>query len=301
MVTGIVALFILGFALLFLRRPRDTSVADIAKAILAEEFIPYYQPVVDIQTGKLLGAEVLVRWKRRDGTMVEPGAFIPLMETSGLVVDLTRLLMRRTVKDMGDALRRRPDVSLAFNVAPQHFQDALILNDVGAIFDGSPIKLTQIVLELTERYEVENLTATHRTVAALQGLGCKVAIDDVGTGHSGLSYILKLGVDIIKIDKIFVDAIGSELHSKAIIETMVDLARNMRMEIIAEGVETFDQVVYLREHGIRAAQGYAFSPALPATSFLQLLEAMDPLQAGTGSPQPAFVGRLAGAKPLAAA
>ena len=95
-----------------------------------------------------------------------------------------------------------------------------------------------------------------RTIAALQRMGCKVAIDDVGTGHSGLSYILKLGVDIIKIDKIFVEAIGSEGHSKAIIETLIDLAKNMRMEIVAEGVETFDQVTYLRERGIGAAQGY---------------------------------------------
>ncbi len=112
------------------------------------------------------------------------------------------------------------------------------------------------MLELTERHEVANLTSMRRTIAALQRVGCKVAIDDVGTGHSGLSYILKLGVDIIKIDKMFVEAIGSEGHSKAIIETLIDLAKNMRMEIIAEGVETFDQVTYLRERGIGAAQGY---------------------------------------------
>jgi sensor c-di-GMP phosphodiesterase-like protein len=285
-VTGIIALVILTFALLFPWRHRDNPVADIAKAIMADEFVPYYQPVVDIQTGRLLGAEVLVRWRRPDGTMVEPGAFIPLMETSGLIVDLTRSLMRTVRKDMGPDFGRRDSLSLAFNVAPQHFEDALILNDVGSIFDGSPIKLSQIVLEMTERYEVENLTATRRVVAALQGLGCRVAIDDVGTGHSGLSYILKLGVDIIKIDKIFVEAIGTERHSKAIIETMIDLARSMRMEIIAEGVETYDQVTYLREHGIRSAQGYVFAPPLPAPAFLQLVEAMDPV-AGAAAEDPA--------------
>jgi EAL domain-containing protein (putative c-di-GMP-specific phosphodiesterase class I) len=199
------------------------------------------------------------------------------METSGLVLDLTRSLMRIARKDLGDAFGPRPGMSIAFNVAPSHFDDALILNDVGTIFDGSPIRLNQIVLELTERYEVQNLSAMRRTVAALQGLGCKVAIDDVGTGHSGLSYILKLGVDIIKIDKIFVEAIETEGPSKAIIETLIDLAKNMRMEIIAEGVETFDQVAYLRERGIGAVQGYVFAPPLPAGSFLKLLEAMDPV------------------------
>jgi len=168
-------------------------------------------------------------------------------------------------------------MSLAFNVAPRHFDDALILNDVGSIFHGSAIRLSQIVLELTERHEVVDLASMRRTIAALQRVGCKVAIDDVGTGHSGLSYILKLGVDIIKIDRIFVDAIGSDGQSKPIIDTLIDLAKNMRMEIVAEGVETFDQVTYLRERGIVAAQGFVFAPPLAAATFLQLLEAMDPV------------------------
>lgn len=274
--TGLLALLLLSFALLLTRRGRDGG-NDLAKAVFTNEFVPYYQPVVDIQTGKLHSAEVLVRWRQADGTLVMPGAFIPAMESSGLVVDLTRSLMRTVRKEMGEALGKRPDMMLAFNIAPSHFNDALILNDVGTIFDGSPIRLSQLILELTERCEVENLTATRRTIAALQGLGCKIAIDDVGAGHSGLSYILKLGVDIIKIDKIFVDAIGTEAHSKAIIETMIDLARNMKMEIVAEGVENFDQVTYLREHGIQQAQGFVFAPPLPAESFLKLLEAMDPV------------------------
>jgi EAL domain-containing protein (putative c-di-GMP-specific phosphodiesterase class I) len=120
-------------------------------------------------------------------------------------------------------------------------------------------------------------SSTRRVIAALQGLGCNVALDDVGTGNNGLSHILKLGVDIIKIDKMFVDAIGTERNSATIIETLVDLARNMRMEIIAEGVENFDQVVYLRDHGIRSAQAFVFSPPLPGSSFLTLLEPVDPL------------------------
>ena len=108
-----------------------------------------------------------------------------------------------------------------------------------------------------------------RVIAALQGLGVHVGIDDLGTGHSGLSYMLKLGVDFIKIDKMFVDAIGTERYSTTIIETLVGLGRDMHMEIIAEGVETFEQVQHLRERGIRKAQGYVFAPPLPGSSFLQ--------------------------------
>jgi sensor c-di-GMP phosphodiesterase-like protein len=292
-VTGLIAVIILFFVVILWRHRSDNPVAEIAKAILADEFLPYYQPVVDIQSGRLLGAEVLARWRRADGSVADPIAIVSLMESSGLVLELTRSLMRRVRDNLGAAVGRRSELTIAFNIAPQHFDDALILNDVGTIFDGSPIKLTQIVLEMTERHQVKNLTGTRRTIAALQGLGCKIAIDDVGTGHSGLSYILKLGVDIIKIDKIFVEAIGAEGHSKAIIETLIDLAKNMRMEIIAEGVETFDQVTYLRERGITAAQGYVFAPPLPAAAFLQLLNAMDPVADTSGRAEAASGRRLA--------
>ena len=134
-------------------------------------------------------------------------------------------------------------------------------------------------LEVTERQPIENLTETRRVIAALQGLGVKVAIDDVGTGHSGLSYMLKLGVDIIKIDKMFIDSLGTDRNSNTIIETLIDLAQNMRMDVIAEGVESFEQVLHLRDLGIRAAQGFVFSPPLPCSAFLQLVETIDPLKA----------------------
>ena len=281
-ISGGIALVILLIALLLAKRQPADPNAEMARAIRDDEFVPYYQPVVDLQSGRLLGAEVLVRWRAPDGTIIEPGAFVLLLESSGLVLEFTRKLMRRVRKELAEAVGRRPHMAIAFNVAPRHFDDALILHDVATIFDGSGIRLSQLVLELTERHEVTDLTNMRRTIAALQRVGCKVAIDDVGTGHSGLSYILKLGVDIIKMDKMFVEAIGSEGHSKAIIETLIDLAKNMRMEIIAEGVETFDQVTYLRERGIGAAQGYVFAPPLPAGTFLQLLEAMDPVAATAG-------------------
>ena len=110
-------------------------------------------------------------------------------------------------------------------------------------------------------------------------MGCKIAMDDVGTGHSGLSYLLKLGVDIIKIDKMFVDAIGTDRNSTTIVETLVDLAHNMRMDIVAEGVENFEQVMHLREVGIRSAQGYVFAPPLPGRAFIELVDAIEPLSA----------------------
>ena len=205
--------------------------------------MPYYQPIVDIRSGQLRGAEVLVRWRKPDGTLVLPGSFIPLAESSGLILDMTRDLMRRVCVEAGRAIGRRPGMKISFNLAGQLFGDELIVNDVRKIFAGSPIKLSQVVLEVTERDPIENFTATRQIIAAFQGLGVRIAIDDVGTGHSGLSYMLKLGVDIIKIDKMFVDAIGTDRNSTTIVETLVDLAHNMRMDVVAEGVENFEQVI----------------------------------------------------------
>ncbi len=192
---------------------------------------------------------------------------------------MTRDLMRRVCVEAGEALGSRPAMKISFNFAGKLFADESIVKDVRKIFSSSRIKLSQVVLEVTERDPIENFTAARQIIAALQGLGVRIAIDDVGTGHSGLSYMLKLGVDIIKIDKMFVDAIGTDRNSTTIVETLIDLAHNMRMDVVAEGVETFEQVVHLRELGVRSAQGYVFAPPLPGSAFLRLVEAIDPLPA----------------------
>jgi EAL domain-containing protein (putative c-di-GMP-specific phosphodiesterase class I) len=184
--------------------------------------------------------------------------------------------MRQVCAEAGPALGKRPALKISFNFAGKLFGDESIVKDVRKIFSASPIKLSQVVLEVTERDPIENLTQARQIIAALQGLGVRIAIDDVGTGHSGLSYMLKLGVDIIKIDKMFVDAIGTDRNSTTIVETLVDLAHNMRMDVIAEGVENFEQVMHLRDLGVRSAQGYVFAPPLPGSAFLELVEAIDP-------------------------
>jgi sensor c-di-GMP phosphodiesterase-like protein len=277
--TGIVAATLFAFFFLFPKREPDNPVAELEKALKAGEFIPYYQPVVDITNGRVRGAEVLMRWRKPDGAIVAPATFIPLAESSGLILEMTRSVMRQVRDEIGPAVVERPFLRLGFNLAARHFMDDDIVSDVREIFEGSPVRLTQIVLEVTERQSLDSLTSARRVIAALQGLGIKVAIDDIGAGHAGLSYMLNLGVDIIKIDKMFIDALGHDNSSMTIVETLIDLARNMRMDVVAEGVETFEQVVALRERGIRAAQGYVFAPPLPGSAFLELLAAIDPQSA----------------------
>lgn len=274
--TGILSLALVALALIFRLRQHDNPVAELERALRHGEFVPYYQPIVDITNGRLRGAEVLMRWKKSDGTVLPPAAFIPLAESSGLIVAMTRSVMNHVIEEMGLAYSMRPKLKLGFNMSAEHFSSETIVRDMRKIFERSPIRYSQIFLEVTERQPLENLNRTRRVIATLQDLGVRIAIDDVGAGHGGLSYILKLGADIIKIDKMFVDALGSDNHSSTIIETLVDLAESMRMDIIAEGVETFEQVVALRERGIRTAQGYVFAPPLPGSSFLKLVEAIDP-------------------------
>jgi sensor c-di-GMP phosphodiesterase-like protein len=278
-VNGAVVVSMLLLAWFIHHRPAGHPLAEIERALAASEFVPYFQPIIDITSARILGAEVLVRWRKSDGTLIPPGAFIPLLEQSGMIIPMTLQLMRRVCEDVGPAFAARPHLTVSFNVTAQHFARESLVTEVRDIFAQAPIRLPQVVLELTERQPLANITATRRVIAALQGLGCHIALDDVGTGHSGLSLILKLGVDIIKIDKLFIDSLGSEKNSATIIETLVDLARNMRMRVIAEGVEDFQQVGELRARGICAAQGFLFAPPLPATAFLALLESIDPIGA----------------------
>jgi len=265
----------LGLAWLWIERDHNDPTAELKAAIANGEIIPFYQPLVDLRTGRIHGAEVLARWRRPDGTLVPPIRFIPLAEDTGLIYEMTRVLMRHVRDEMQDIYGARPNVKLGFNLFAGHFVDGKIVQDVKEIFSGSQISYGQLVLEVTERSPLADLTEARQIIAQLQKLGAKIGIDDVGTGHGGLSYLLKLGVDLIKIDKMFVDALGTERYSQTIIETLVELARNMKMEVVAEGVETFEQVEYLRVKGITVAQGYIFAPPLPGSSYRALIEAAE--------------------------
>ena len=275
-------------------RPREDPVGELRAAIAAGEIVPYYQPVMDIAAGRLIGCEVLVRWRKPNGEVISPGTFVPLAESSGLIFEMTLALMRAARDEVADVYAPRPGLKLGFNIHADHFDNDRIVKDIQEIFGHSSIQLSQIMLEVTERAPLADLAAARRSIAALQAFGVRVAIDDVGTGHSGLNYLLKLGVDVIKIDKMFVDAIGTERYSNAIIDTLAELGRTMKIDVIAEGVESFEQVEYLREHGIHMAQGYVFAPALPGQAYIDLVEAMC-------HDSQELAGPAGGAKPHAAA
>jgi sensor c-di-GMP phosphodiesterase-like protein len=157
-VTGVIALAIIGFALIAPARRRDHPADEIERALKAGEFVPYFQPIIDITSGRLRGAEVLVRWRKPDGSLALPAAFIPLLESSGLIFEVTRALMRRARDDVAAAYADRPHLRIGFNLAASHFNDESIVQDVRSIFERSPVRLSQVVLEVTERQPLQNLT-----------------------------------------------------------------------------------------------------------------------------------------------
>lgn len=262
---------------ILLSRRHGGPIREIADAIRRRQFVPYYQPVIDIGSGKLVGCEVLARWIKPDGRVVPPGRFISLAEASGEIFPMTVLLMETARNDMQDVYAERPNLKLGFNLFAGHFEDHSIVDDVLRTFEGSALSMSQLMFEVTERQPLPDIKRARLVIAKLQALGARVALDDVGTGHGGLSYLLKLGVDVMKMDKMFVDAIGTDRYSVAIVDSLVKLAEDMNLDLIAEGVETIEQVEYLRGKGVRMAQGYVFAPPLPAASFRALVEAMAPV------------------------
>lgn len=269
-----VCLVLIGLTAWVTWRPEKHVDDEIYLGLKRKEFLPYYQPVMNIETGQIEGCEMLVRWHRSDGSVVTPGRFMPYAEEAGHVFEMTRQLMRQTVIDVGPFFRQRRELKLSINLFAGHFDDRQIIDDVMAIFGDGPIAFDQLVFEVTERYPLRDMDKARKIIGELHALGCRVALDDTGTGHGGLAYLQQLGIDIIKIDKMFIDAMGADLGASTIIDVLVELANSLGMGIVAEGVEHEEQIEKLREKGVTAAQGYVFAPPLPAKLFLELAGAL---------------------------
>lgn len=272
---GMLAAFGLGlaFGVLLIRARRvEGPVADLDRALARGEFKPYFQPTFHLATGEILGCEMLARWVRADGTIVPPMKFIPLAEQSGRIRDMTWQILGIALKELNMQLRQNKEFKLSFNVVPSHLVSEGFIEQLRKLVSESRVSARQIVLEITERDELQDLVKAAGIVRELRGLGFKVAIDDVGVGHSGLSHLKALGANIMKIDKFFVDTICDESTSR-IVETLVHLAADLQMTVIAEGIETDPQRQSLRACGVQEGQGYLVSPPLPCAKFLDLMHA----------------------------
>ncbi|AEQ51597.1 EAL domain, c-di-GMP-specific phosphodiesterase class I (or its enzymatically inactive variant) [Pelagibacterium halotolerans] len=257
-------------------RKADIVAFDLERAIIAGEMKPYYQPVINLKTGKLIGCEVLIRWVKKNGEIIPPGAFIDYAEMSGLAIPMTLSLMEQVRYDLEDICREVPDFKVSINLFEGHFRDGSIVEDIQSVFEGSGISYRQLVFEITERRPLDDRNAANRVMSAMHKLGVRIAMDDAGTGHSNLAYLQTLGIDIVKIDKIFVEMIKDASQPVPVVDALISMAKDLDIDIIAEGVETQEQALYLRSKNVVFAQGYLFAPPMKLSSFLVLANALRP-------------------------
>jgi len=249
----------------------EGPIADIDNGLARREFKPFYQPTFDLRSGAVRGCEVLARWIRADGSIVPPMQFIPLAETSGRIEAMTWQVLETALGELQPRLRDDKYFKVSVNIAPHHLLSDGFIAALRGVVSASRVSARQIVLEVTERAEFADLKKAAAVVGELRELGFRVAMDDVGVGHSGLSQMKALGANIIKIDKFFVDTITQDSAAATIIGTLVRLARDLRMSVIAEGIETKEQVDALVACGVEEGQGYLVSPPLPFARFDEFL------------------------------
>ncbi len=246
---------------------------SLHRAIDHREFRVFYQPLVNLQSGKIVGAEALARWQHPDLGIIMPSKFIPIAEETGLILRLSELILQEVCSKMRSW--RELGINYGFvavNLSGQHFrQDNNLIEIIDRVLKESGIEPHNLELELTESIIMQNAELTIGVLSKLQSMGVKVAIDDFGTGYSSLSYLKHFPVNTLKIDRCFIQDITTDRHDSTISLAIIDLAHSLSLQVIAEGVETAEQVEFLKEHGCDQIQGYFFSPPLPDTEFEKML------------------------------
>jgi diguanylate cyclase (GGDEF)-like protein/PAS domain S-box-containing protein len=265
--------------------------ADLRYALGRNEFVLHYQPKINLQTGQITGMEALIRWKHAQRGMVSPAQFVPIAEECGLILPIGRWVLLQACKqsrawsDAGIGV-----VSVAINVSAAEFQDKDFLSGVRTALIATGVEPANLELEMTESALMVDAESTLGTLAALKAMGVQLAIDDFGTGYSSFTYLRRFPVDALKLDQSFVQEITSDPGDASIVSAMIDIGKSVHLRVIAEGVETREQLEFLQRHGCTEGQGYYFSRPAPADQASKLLEtvilpgAQGPLLAGSQPP-----------------
>lgn len=236
--------------------------SDLALAIERRELVIHYQPIVDVETGRVKGVEALVRWHHPERGLIPPNEFIPLAESTGMITSIGRWLLNQACHDM-TALQRDPDCSdleLSVNISARELEDTRVVYEVTTALANSGLRPGRLTLEITESTVMTDADRALVVLQQLKSLGVKLSIDDFGTGYSSLAYLQKLPVDELKIDRAFIAATESgNPDSTNLIRTIAQLANSFGLSTVAEGIETEDQLARARVAGCNLAQGYLFA------------------------------------------
>jgi diguanylate cyclase (GGDEF)-like protein len=240
--------------------------SGLRRALARDELVLYYQPQVALDSGAVVSVEALLRWRRPDGEIVPACRFVPLAEETGLITEIDEWVLRAATRQI-KAWQAQPHAParVAINLSGRSLRKAVFTQTLAEIVRGAGVDLRALAFELTEGVVMADAEVTTGILAAL---GCRLGIDDFGTGYSSLSYLKRFPISLLKIDRSFVRDLPGDKDDAAIVNTIVAMARSLRLEVVAEGVETRAQLDFLRASGCARMQGYLFAPALAADELL---------------------------------
>ena len=244
--------------------------ADLRAAVDGGHFQVEYQPIVNLVTGEVQGAEALMRWHHATRGVIAPGRFVELAEETGLIIPIGRTVLREAcerARDWRARQRGSRQIQMSVNLSARHFQDPCLLPDVQQALRDSGLDPWGLTLEITESMLMHRSGATLETLRALKGLGLNLAIDDFGTGYSSLGYLQQFPIDVLKIDRTFVDAVGMEDEDPVLARAIIALGRTLQIETVAEGIERPEQRDGLRALGCTFGQGFLFARPMPGAQF----------------------------------
>ncbi|MDP9327823.1 MAG: EAL domain-containing protein, partial [Actinomycetota bacterium] len=255
--------------------------ADLQRAVEHGEFVLHYQPVIELESGKITGVEALIRWVHPRRGMVPPLEFIPLAEETGLIVPIGRWVLQEActyAKDLQQRYPSDPPLHMAVNLSVRQLQRPEVVDEVRDILLETGLEPSSLILEITESVMMSNMELSIERLGELKGLGVLLAVDDFGTGYSSLNYIQHFPVDILKVDKSFVDAMNSDVRKSALTATILKLAQDLDLKPVAEGIERADQLERLLELHCDLGQGFFFAKPLDREALQGLLTERQSMQ-----------------------
>jgi EAL domain-containing protein (putative c-di-GMP-specific phosphodiesterase class I) len=250
----------------------------LRKAIQAGELMLYYQPELSLRETRVVGYEALVRWNHPERGILPPSEFIPIAEESDLIIHLGRWVLKEACAQMAEWHRRfvvAPPLTISVNVSPRHLRDTGLVEDVERVLEETGLDPRCLKLEMTESSIMQNPDTALDILRRLKLMQVGLEIDDFGTGYSSLSYLQRLPFDTVKIDRSFIKELGVSGESLEIVKTIVDLARSLQMDVVAEGIETQDQLHNLADLGCEYGQGYYFSKPVGALTTQAIMQERD--------------------------
>ena len=248
---------------------------DIANAVENKEFVLFYQPIINLNSGKISGFEALIRWRHPEKGLILPDKFIPLAEATGLILPMGSWLIEEAVSRIKSWHEKyNPQLSVSINLSPVQFINLNLAEEIRNVLDANKIdpKSLAVRFEITENAFIKDMEASNLMLLKLKAMDILLYMDDFGTGYSSLTYLKHFPVDALKIDKSFVKWMGVDDESSEIVSAVINLAHNLKMFVVAEGVETKEHLQTLKNLGCEYGQGYYFSKPLPVEEIEKLLE-----------------------------